>query len=108
VAKATYTISDSFDGTTTVLDTSVNPSTLDQPVTFTATVTTQSGATPTGSVSFLHGGTVMGTARLNGSGVASFTTSDLTAAQHGITATYTGSSANPGSTSRVVTEVVNP
>ena len=59
--------------TTTTLMSSVNPSLLGQPITFTATVTPTSGAVPTGTVTFQHLGTVLsGSSRdpLNSSGVA--------------------------------------
>lgn len=76
-------------GTTTQLATSQNPSEVNQPVTFTATVTADSGTTtPSGNVAFQDNGTQIGTGTLNGAGVATFTTSSLTAATHNITAVY--------------------
>src|SRR5262249_38741116 len=51
-------------GTTTTLVSSPNPSTQGQLVTFTATVTSTAG-TPTGSVNFLDGATVLGSAALS-------------------------------------------
>ena len=90
VATATFKIVPSAINTTTTLMSSANPSLLNQPVTFTATVTAASGPTPTGMVTFKHGAVVMGSATLSG-GVASFTTSNLTLDGHGITAAYRGS-----------------
>lgn len=76
--------------TTTAVTSSANPSDLGQSVTFTATVTSGSG-TPTGSVQFKDGGTNLGAAvSLNGSGVATVSTSSLTVGTHTITADYGG------------------
>ncbi len=75
--------------TSTSLVTSGTPTIYGQPVTFTATVSaTNSPATPTGTVGFFDGSTLLGTASLSG-GVASWTTATLTAGDHPqITATY--------------------
>jgi hypothetical protein len=59
-------------------------------VTFTATVTASAG-TPTGSVQFKDNGSDLGPAvALNGSGVATISTSSLTVGTHTITAEYSG------------------
>ena len=70
-------------------------------ITFTATVSPASGsATPTGTVTFLDGATALGTGTLNGSSVATYTTSALSVATHSITAAYGGASGSyAGSTS---------
>jgi hypothetical protein len=94
--------------TTTTLTSSLNPATSGQPITFTAAVagTTTNTPTPTGSVTFKDGTTILGTASLNSSVQATFTTSSLSAGSHAITAVY-GSDANyAASTSSVLTEVV--
>jgi hypothetical protein len=90
---------------TTALSSSVNPSALGSPVTFTAAVT-ESGATPTGSVTFKDGATTIGTGTLNGSGQATFVTSALALGSHSISAVYGGDANFVGSTSTVVTQVV--
>ena len=78
-------------GTFVSLSSSANPSKLGQPVTFTAAV----GASlpdrpqPTGTVTFMDGSQVLGTAPVV-SGTAMFTTSGLSAGVHGITAGYSG------------------
>jgi Bacterial Ig-like domain (group 3) len=77
-----------------------------QSVTFSATVAGV-GGTPTGSVTFEDGGSVLGTTSLNGSGVATFTTSDLPAGANSITAVYAGNSAFAGSTSPAFNSTVN-
>ncbi|MDX6446781.1 MAG: hypothetical protein QOH71_3855 [Blastocatellia bacterium] len=67
----------------------LNPSTLNQAVTFTATVTSAAGI-PTGSVTFKDAANTLGTISLNGSGIATLTTSVLTIGTHAITAEYAG------------------
>ena len=73
--------------TTTKLTYSPDPPQAGKAVTFTATVTATSG-TPTGSVKFYNGATLLDTAMLNSSGVATYSTSTLTAGKHTIKATY--------------------
>lgn len=92
--------------TTTALKSSVNPSSYDQSVTFTATVTGQFGGTPTGTVTFKNGSTTLGSATLSG-GVATYTTAALAVGTSSITAVYGGSSSFTGSTSSVVSQVVS-
>jgi len=91
--------------TTTGLTSSLNPSSYGQAVTFTATVTGQYGGTPTGTVSFYDGTTLLGTGTLN-NGVATYTTSALSAGSHSITAVYGGDTNFVGSTSPVLKQVV--
>jgi len=72
------------------LSSSVNPSDFGQAVTFTATVTSTAG-TVTGNVQFKDNGNNLGApVSLNGSGIATVTTSALTAGTHVITAEYAG------------------
>ncbi len=87
----------------TTLSSSPNPSSLNQPVTFTARVT---GAAPTGTVSFFDGATQIGTAPLTG-GTATFTTSSLAAGSHSMTARYSGDANNAASVSPVLTQIVS-
>lgn len=94
--------------TTTQLSSSRNPSTLGQPVTFTATVTSNAAAgNPTGSVTFFDGGAGIGEGTLSGEGVATFTTSSLAVGSHTITAKYNGDDNFSSSTSTPLTQVVN-
>ncbi|HQU47703.1 MAG TPA: PQQ-dependent sugar dehydrogenase, partial [Casimicrobiaceae bacterium] len=96
--------------TTTTLASSANPSTLGQPVSFTATVT---GSAPTGSVAFRDGAaTIAGctAVALAGSGnarTASCTPASLAQGTHSITAAYAGDAANAPSTSSALAQVVN-
>jgi uncharacterized repeat protein (TIGR01451 family) len=94
---------------TTTLGSSVNPSSLGQSVTFTATVTPGSGGSgvPTGMVTFRDGATMLGTATL-AAGSATLTTSALTGGNHAITVVYAGDATFIGSTSAVLTQAVNP
>jgi hypothetical protein len=76
-------------------------------VTFTATVTQNPGSgVPTGSVTFMDGAKMLGTGTLNGSGVATLTTSTLPLGSNSVTAVYSGDSNNAGSTSAAVTVTV--
>jgi uncharacterized protein (TIGR03118 family) len=68
------------------------------PVTLTTTMTS-AGGTPTGEIKFLDGDTVIGTARLNAAGVATFTTSTLAAGAHSLSASYAGDGSFAGSAS---------
>ncbi|HEV7425008.1 MAG TPA: Ig-like domain-containing protein, partial [Thermoanaerobaculia bacterium] len=72
--------------TNTSLNSTLNPSTVGQSVTFTATV----APAATGNVSFFDGATPLGTIALNGSSQAAVSTSALTLGSHNITATYNG------------------
>ncbi|MEI6084335.1 MAG: MBG domain-containing protein [Verrucomicrobiota bacterium] len=97
--------------TTTALVSSVNPSTYNQSVTFTATVSPVPAGTgvPTGTVTFKDGATTLGTGTLNGSGVATFSTSALTAggSAHSVTAVYATDGNFLASTSPAVSQTVN-
>ena len=93
--------------TSTSLASSANPAAVGQPVTFTATVAgVPVGATPTGTVTFRDGETVLGTGTLDADGVATFTTSDLAPGSHSITATYDGDADYGQSTSAPVAQSV--
>jgi Neuraminidase (sialidase) len=87
--SASVSLTNNKATTTIALTSSVNPSDVNQSVTFTATV---SGVvTPTGAVQFKdNGGNLGSPVALNGSGVAQLTTSALTAGNHTITADYSG------------------
>jgi hypothetical protein len=93
--------------TTATLTSSVNPSTVGQAVTFTIQVTA-AGVTPTGTVTFYDGTTAIGTGTLDGQGIATLTTSTLTAGTHNISAQYAATTDFNASTSNTVAQVVNP
>ncbi len=93
-------------GTTTALTSSVNPSVQGKLVTFTATVTPQSGSgTPTGTVTLQNGATVLGKKPLSG-GTATFGIQALPPGSDSITAVYGGSSAFTGSASPALNQFV--
>ena len=70
------------------LTSSADPSTYGGNITFTATVS--SGAT--GTVTFVDGAFLLGSASLNAFGQAAISIASLTAGTHNITATYSGDS----------------
>lgn len=88
-----------------VLTSNANPSLVGSPVTFTAKVTGE-GTQPTGSVTFLDGTQAIGTAVVNGSGIATLVTSSLSLGNHAISVTYAGDATHnasaPGSLSQTV------
>ena len=88
--------------TTSALSSSLNPSLVGQPVTLTAKVDPPEAG---GTVGFLDGLTVLGTAPLSG-GEANLTLSNLTAGAHTITAVYSGDSSHSGNTSPAFTQTV--
>jgi Bacterial Ig-like domain (group 3)/Bacterial Ig domain len=92
--------------TTTMLAVSVNPSTVGQPVTFTAIVTTSANLIPTGTVTLMMGGTALATAGLGADGQAIFSVSSLPPGVDVITARYSGDANFQGSTSAAVVQLV--
>ena len=94
-----------YSPTSTTLTSSLNPSVFGQTVTFTAQVTSKAG-TPTGTVEFFDGSTMLGTAAL-ANGSAALSASSLTVSAHSITAAYQASGGFGGSTSAPLNQVVN-
>ncbi len=102
-AQATTTVA-----TTTLLGSSPNPSTVGQAVTFTATVTVPQGAgVATGTVTFLEGTAVLGVGKLNEADIATFSTSDLAAGDHTITASYGEDASFAASSSDPIVVTIN-
>jgi hypothetical protein len=83
---------------TTALAASANPSIAGKPLTLTATVTTN-GGTAAGTVNFYNGAALLGSGTLNGTGVATFTSSTLPVGSYSIKANYAGDANDTGSTS---------
>ncbi len=73
------------------------------PITLTATVT---GASPTGTVTFLDGANTLGTGTLSG-GTATLTLSSLAIGAHSLTASYGGDGSNNSGTSAALSVTVN-
>jgi hypothetical protein len=91
-------------GSTVGLAASTNESMLTTAVTFTSTVSRLSG-TPTGTVNFQDGATVLGSGTLS-AGICTFTTSSLAAGSHAITAVYSGDANDTASSSSALTQLV--
>lgn len=94
--------------TATTLTSSLNPAVYGRAVTFTAQVKPSVAGTPSGSVQFFDGGTSLGIAALNASGIGVLATSVLGGGSHSITAVYAGSATYNTSTSSALTEKVTP
>jgi hypothetical protein len=96
-----------MDSVTLAVASSANPAALGTNVTFTATVSAPGDAgTPTGSVTFTDGTTMLGTVTLSG-GVAAYSTSTLSGGEHTITATYSGDTTFTGGASGSVVETIS-
>ncbi len=106
VAKGQGSVTITNDDTVTTLVSSANPSILDQPVTFTATVSAGTSGTPTGTVLFKAGGSPISTAIPLSGGVAAFTIASLAAGIHTITAEYSGDS-DFSPSAGALTQIVN-
>jgi Bacterial Ig-like domain (group 3)/FG-GAP-like repeat len=91
--------------TTTKVTSSLNPSFVNQLVTFTATVTSNSRVPDGQVITFLDGTTAIGTGTTK-NGVATFTTSSLSAKTHTIKASYPGDLFHKASSGRA-TQVVH-
>ena len=108
LSSGSFTVQAGTISTTTTLVSSANPSAPGQQVTFTATVNHSSGAAvPTGTISFLDGGTTLGVSVLDSTGAATLATSALTQGTHSITARYSGDGKYHTSTSSALSQVVN-
>jgi hypothetical protein len=105
VTATSGTLTIGQNATATTLQTSAAAVMSLSDVTFTAKV---SGLTSTtaGSVNFMDGNTVMGTAALDNTGTAALTINTLAAGSHSITAVYAGNVDFAGSTSIAITEAV--
>ena len=84
-----------------VISSSLNPSQIAQPVTFTANV-----AAGTGTVTFLDGSNVLGTSTIS-AGAATYTTSTLALGSHNITGQYNGDTTHIAATSPLLVQQVN-
>jgi hypothetical protein len=94
--------------TATTVVSSANPSHFGQSVTFTTTVkaVAPGAGTPTGTVNFNNGATLLGSATLSG-GAAAFATAALAPGTHSITVVYVASTDYATSTSAALSEVVD-
>src|SRR6185295_7464154 len=94
--------------TSVTLTTSTSTAVLGQPVTLTAVLGVLAPGTgsPTGSVTFFDGATVLGTAPPSPAGVATLTTTAMTLGPHSITARYGGDASFTDSASSTLTVTV--
>jgi sugar lactone lactonase YvrE len=90
-------------GANTTLTSSLNPSTVGQPLTLSAAV---SPASATGTVQFLDGAASLGTASVGG-GSAALAIASLSPGAHSITAVYSGDANTAASTAAAVTQNVS-
>jgi len=95
--------------TTTTLASNANPSSSGQTITLTAIVAANAGSIkiPTGSVTFFDNGAVLGSALLDGAGLASINMALLTPGSHSLTDIYAGDGTSAPSASAVLMQVVN-
>jgi sugar lactone lactonase YvrE len=103
-ASATVSLTVAKAAPSVALISSVNPVVVATAITFTATVSSSAG-TPTGSVSFYDGSTLLGSGTL-ALGAAAYATSGLAVGAHSITAAYGGNSNFSALTSSALTETV--
>jgi hypothetical protein len=113
---ATWGLTNLKGNTTTTITSSANPSIVGNTVTFTVTVTSPSGGTPTGTVDFYETTSPAASVRaphktlasstLVG-GVATFTASSLTVGTHNMLAQYSGDANYSASNSALYPQVVN-
>jgi hypothetical protein len=104
-SAVSVTVTAAAQSTTTALAAAPNPVTAGQPLVLTATVKC-STTSPTGTVSFMNGSTLLGTGTLNLSGVATFSKASFAAGKYSFTAQYTGTSTYLASTSPAVSVTV--
>ena len=94
--------------TTTVLTTSASPSTFGQSATLTATISPQFGGSPSGTVTFKSGTTVIGSPVAVSGGTAVLITTALPGGTQNLTAVYSGDTNFTTSTSAPISFTVNP
>jgi hypothetical protein len=98
------------DSTATAVSADSNPAVFGQPVTLTATVSAAppGSGTPTGTVTFRDGTTVLGTSPVDAMGHAALAAMTFSAGSHSITASYGGDTNFTASASGTFTETINP
>jgi hypothetical protein len=111
VSKSSFTLKIDKAATTSAVRADINPSVFGQPVNFTASVRPTPPPAgvglPTGSVTFMDGATTLGTATVDATAHATFSTAALAHGNHAITAVYSGDGNFSGSTSIAWGETVN-
>jgi hypothetical protein len=105
--EGTTTVNTGKAASTVTLAASADTTTYGDPVTYTVTVQTLVGHTPTGTVRIKDGGTEIASVALDSTGKATFTTAALTGGTHSIIATYDGDANYQNSDSNSVGLTVN-
>jgi sugar lactone lactonase YvrE len=103
--SVTVSINVTIATTTTTLTTSGNPINSGTILTLTSTVI-GNGGTPTGTVTFHDGGTVLTSVQLTAAGTATFSISTLAPGIHQLSATYSGDTLDSPSTSPTTAEQI--
>lgn len=106
-ASPNYAVTILPDDTAGVVTSNVNPSTIGQAVTFTATFSSQY-AVPNGTVTFYDGATAIATGTLDATGAATLTTAALALGSHNVSASYAGNANFNNSVTPVLVQVVQP
>jgi hypothetical protein len=111
VSHSTFMLTIDKAATTSAVKADVSPSVFGQPVNFTASVRPgpppAGVGLPTGSVTFMDGATTLGTATVDATAHATFSTAGLARGNHAISAVYSGDGNFSGSTSALYGEKVN-
>jgi hypothetical protein len=92
--------------TQSAVTSSANPAQTLTSVVLTATVTNSGVGVPTGSVNFMDGTMLLGSATLNGSGIATLNVAQWSAGSHSITASYSGDADNFSDVSSSLAQVI--
>ena len=88
-----------------VLSSSLNPAGYGANLTLTA-LASSNGATPSGPMQFFDGATLLGSAALDATGTAQFTTNSLTIGAHELHAAFSGDKFNASANSPVLTQTI--
>jgi hypothetical protein len=105
--SAALSVTVNSQATLTTLTASPNPIVSGQTLTLTAAVQGTGGTTPSGTINFMSGSTLLGTVTLNSSGIATLTNTSLAAGTYSLTAHYSGNSNFLAGTSAAVSVTVN-
>jgi hypothetical protein len=93
---------------TTGLVLSTSTASEQEPVTLTVTIASMGNGTPSGTVSFMEGTTLLGTAPVNDAGQATLILTNLPVGPHIINAVYSGDGNHMPSTSQVANLLITP
>ncbi len=106
-AVISITVKAAIAASSAALTASATTVTAGQGITFTLKVTSTATGTPTGTVSFKDGTTILSSATLDATGTTTYLINTLSVGSHSITAVYSGDANFTTSTSNAVTVTVN-